>query len=98
MTDADMLDALIDQHNDEISELYESLMTMELQLVDQLEVGGRGMGTWILWVHLDVLCPVLFNMVDTEITELINIPWLNRCECLERNRSYQHHMLETHPR
>lgn len=52
MTDVDMLDALIDQHNEEISELYENLMTLELQLVDQLEVGCRGKGTWglPLWV------------------------------------------------
>ncbi|KAL2101181.1 hypothetical protein ACEWY4_002942 [Coilia grayii] len=35
--DNDMVDAMIDQHNDEITHLYEALMTLELQLVDQLE-------------------------------------------------------------
>ncbi|XP_041943403.1 dynein regulatory complex subunit 3 [Alosa sapidissima] len=37
MADSVMLDGLVDQHNEEISQLYEGLMTMELQLVDQLE-------------------------------------------------------------
>lgn len=87
MTDVDMLDTLMDQHNEEINELYESLMTLELQLVDQLEVGCRGMGTWILWVPPNVLCPVLLNRTDAEIRELIRILQLTRCECLESNRS-----------
>ena len=39
VTDPDMVDALVDQHNVEISHLYETLMNLELQLVDQLEVG-----------------------------------------------------------